>query len=194
MLPFSTFIQEIFKPKVISKVRDQNPLPAYTDIRGWYQQRTVIDKTIDTDPDIGGYKPIGSGAYGRVYHNNSHSNVVKTFYTPDGKENDGYFTWLNFCINNQHNPYVPKIKGRPVAVSQKHNLYAVRIEKLLHVTSNEWWTFFEHYRTVQSGLRKDSDLMNIIGFLNKHPEMEDLHDSNVMKRKDGQIVITDPLG
>lgn len=52
-----------------------------------------------------GVKYLGSGCYGCVYRHPTLPNVVAKMYDDD----DAYDHYVNWCMKNQKNPYVPKI-------------------------------------------------------------------------------------
>ena len=66
---------------------------------------------------------LGSGLYGTVYARPEDNFVIKIF-----SQDKGYSKYLNYMQTNKMNPYVPKIKGKPISLPNGFTL--VRIEKL----------------------------------------------------------------
>lgn len=70
-----------------------------------------------------GFVQLGMGAFGAVYEKPGYPWVFKIF-TGD----PAYRRYISYVIQNQSNPYVPKIKGGIIKINQ--NTFAIRIEKL----------------------------------------------------------------
>lgn len=71
-----------------------------------------------------GFESIGVGAKGSVFAKQGYPYVLKVF-----GDDSAYLDWLNFCRQHQDNPYVPKIKGKPIHITE--GFYAIRLERLL---------------------------------------------------------------
>ena len=147
-----------------------------------------------------GFTVLGSGIAGLVIEKSGYPWVFKIFH-----DDLGYLWYINYARQHQDNPHVPKMKGGVAILSKDNfygNLYLVRIEKLSPL------------------LRRDSDkkVIDAIGNVDDltpetaklisktYPTMlpvlqaivgsgyaVDLHRGNMMVRKDGTLVITDPL-
>lgn len=72
---------------------------------------------------------LGSGLYASVYARPEDNFVVKIF-SPDM----GYKRYLDYMQKNVQNPYVPKLRGKPVKLP--NNFTLVRLEKLTPITGD----------------------------------------------------------
>lgn len=179
-----------------------------------------------------GYKEsiIGSGGYAIVFDKPGKPWVYKLFQETD----IGYLKFYQYAKNNQSNPHLPKILGKPLKVkfsgAKQHlnkNYLLVKIEKLLPAIIHKLNPSFnliqlilsglEKYNTNQIKLMKDSNdasdfnlFQNYMYMLEEHSNLlrvlewiannrdkdqgifTDLHHDNIMQRKDGTMVITDP--
>jgi hypothetical protein len=73
-----------------------------------------------------GWSRIGSGTYGLVYRHPQKNYVLKVF-----AEDYNYLDWLNYVQQNQTNPHVPRLYGKPRKIG---NMYAIRMEILTPLT------------------------------------------------------------
>ena len=117
----------------------------------------------------------------------------------------GYFTYLNFARTHQNLSAVPRIKGKYIRINDQ--TYAVRMEKLYPVNRDELHKLLETLRQFfktddPSGYQDQIDKLNeeypdiaaVMEQLTKLGKFYiDLHEDNIMQRKDGSLVITDPL-
>ena len=147
---------------------------------------------------------LGSGLYGSVYARPEDDFVVKIF-TPDM----GYKRYLDYMQNNKMNPYVPKLRGKPVKLP--NNFTMVRIEKLEPITP-DLFREIRHLMNPHSGdptygspeyraARKKFEnrypqFLNLLDELTRTAENAglalDLHSGNIMMRNN-LPVITDPF-
>ncbi len=159
-----------------------------------------------------GFKPIGTGAKGTVFQKPGYPYVLKLF----GDDN-AYLAWLDFCRKHQGNPYVPKVKGKPIHI--KDGFYGIRLEQLSK-GKNRWGiaaaltTLVQHYTSLfvrNLTLPVGTDLSYIKEFFPNYSTDQnlkeliqgvhelkqrgielDIHDDNVMFRGK-QIVLIDAL-
>lgn len=76
-----------------------------------------------------GFKELGQGSFGATYTHPSYPWVFKLFYN-----DPSYFKFFEFVRANQGNPYLPKIKGKYIKIT--NGVYVVRLEKLDRMTPN----------------------------------------------------------
>lgn len=148
-----------------------------------------------------GYKKyhLGNGIFGSVYARPEDDFVVKIFQ-PDR----GYKRYLNYMQANRTNPYVPKLRGKPIKLPNGFTL--VRIEKLDRIDSqlyNEiWFLLYKKKDIAYPVVRKkfEEKYPQFINLLDELQQMSDndgnmavdLHAGNIMMR--GNLpVITDPF-
>jgi len=130
------------------------------------------------------FTKIGEGFYAVVYKHENYPFVVKVW-----RQDEGFDMWLNFVLNNQNNPYVPKVKGKPVRITGTE-YKAIRLEYLIHPKMRE-----KHIHDVIEILWKSEDpnMKKIVRYLKSTGRDDDMHSENIMQRPNGQWVITDPL-
>jgi hypothetical protein len=158
-------------------------------------------------------KSIGEGAYAEVFkHPKIPDVVVKIF---DSKEDQAYDRYLRWCVSNQKNPYVPKIHAVDrfkcrgsyyaqeitiVFMEKLKKLNSTQIDKkakqiipksvfhygdIYDLRRNDWMKVAE--------VARDPNLKKFARFISSSHDCFDFHDGNIMTRKDGQLVFTDPL-
>lgn len=141
---------------------------------------------------------IGEGWYSGVFASPEDRYVIKIF-----QEDPGYEHFLTYMKSNQHNPHVPKIKGKPVKFLKKYTI--VRLEKLRSIDSNQKdedvYERIYNYVFDQSSskallnrqwIEKNyPQLPEILDSLAQNRHALDLHRGNIMFRGDVPV-ITDP--
>lgn len=150
-----------------------------------------------------GYKKyeLGSGLYASVYARPEDNFVLKIF-TPDM----GYKKYLDYMQNNRMNPYVPKLRGKPVKLP--NNFTMVRLEKLTPISQDlfsEIGYLASNPDNTSPPFRRDRKKFEdkYPQFLNFIDELKlmskrgsgislDLHPGNIMMRNN-LPVITDPF-
>lgn len=191
-------LTELFKPKEIDTYRKQ-----LSDISDDGKKAWALGLGLASTPKPTeylkqyGWNILGAGSYARVYANPTKDYILKIFVN-----DPGYQTWLKFMIENQHNKFIPKIKGKPVSVFQD-KMFAVRMEKLkphksikaLKLFNEDYEQWFVNPASVKI---QDKDILDIFKFLKKvqgkHKfAVTDIHHENIMERSDGQLVLIDPL-
>lgn len=149
-----------------------------------------------------GYKQyeLGSGLYGTVWARPEDNFVIKIF-VPD----EGYSNYLQYMQSNTQNPYVPKMRGKPVKLPNGFTL--VRLEKLKRIDKD---LYIQIRYFMKSNVDYDADMRKqrkefedkYPQFLNFMDELRvfaknrglstDLHGGNIMMR--GNLpVVTDPF-
>lgn len=132
-----------------------------------------------------GFQIGGSGNYGSVFIHRNLPYIVKIFM-----KDTAYLHWLSFCFANQHNPYVPKIRGKVAKLTG--TFFAIRMERL---TQNEYAakTFSAKLdRLLDLGPTGDVDLDSIVDVMKRHRPLLDIGDWNIMLRGK-QPVLIDPF-
>jgi hypothetical protein len=143
---------------------------------------------------------IGEGWYSGVFARPEDRYVIKIF-----QKDPGYEYFLTYMKSNQHNPHVPKIKGKPVRFLKKYTI--VRLEKLRAVGAHQkdYDVFqrirdyvYDHSSTKAPALLNQQwiektypQLPEILDSLAQNRHSLDLHQGNVMFRGDVPV-ITDP--
>lgn len=171
--------------------------PEYQAVKDSDYTRDLMKKLNDL-----GYEKyhIGSGVFGTVYSRPEDNYVVKIFQ-PD----KGYKKYLDFMQTNWQNPYVPKLRGKPVKLPNGFTL--VRIEKLKEIDMN-LFTEINYLQYPKEGdhvyiaIRKkfEEKYPQLLNFLAELKLMSsrgsgihlDLHPGNIMMR-DNLPVVTDPF-
>lgn len=161
---------------------------------------------------------VNSGRFGLTLSHSSWKHVIKAF-----PQDDCYMSFLDYVAKNQSNPHLPKIILKPKKMTAffKRNVgndtfYVAKIEKLSSMTGSEVNKlsklnsngFIKQATKAQEDGTFDSfieskDLGNFKKLIETAIEVvndnetdcfNDLHSGNIMKRSDGTLVITDPLG
>lgn len=150
-------------------------------------------------PDISnGFRMIGFGMHSHVYTKDNYPYVIKVF-----KRDVMYMRWLQFVMANQNNPYLPKVRGKVVRLT--NDIYAIRLEKLVPfkraaqsrtnidlVNMISTWQLSQYQPYESQGI--DKDLMQVYEFLKRYRVHYDTGADNVMLRQStNHIVLIDPL-
>ena len=141
----------------------------------------------------------GAGGQGTVFKRYGDPYVIKVFY-----RDSNYLKYLKYVLAHQDNPHVPKVRGKPMKITPE--AYAVRLEELQPVAprdENEKQLVDSIINTLTWGRFKQNSyirleepelykmLLDLAKIYGDHNET-DLIQANIMQRKDGTIVITDP--
>lgn len=150
---------------------------------------------LDEKMEKHGFYILGAGVSGAVYKHPNYPLVLKVF-----KKDSGYITWFKFCKENQHNKYVPKIRGSLIRINKM--FWAARLEYLkrahaiYHISSLNMLStiksLIQHPEDIENN-EYDLDLIDIVNFLSEHRDSLDLHAGNIMIRENNEMVIIDPL-
>ncbi len=219
MLSFSEYFKESY-----DTVQDFLTNPIHNDKERW-----EWTKGFEAD----GGQVLGNGSYGAVYYHPKWPYVVKIF-----EQDDPYVKFLRWSMKNPHSAF-PKMYGTPKRVippykrrtEKNDKFYAVRLEKLKEISSDEFDLFmtyrhqlaryfymmdnefvFKNYydERARPAYIEDSKRLiqslppNIVkviyGYyllyranLDMNMGDEDMHQRNIMKRDNGEIVLADPL-
>lgn len=171
MIEFGKLTEQLRKPSGIDTFRKATANVSAVDNR-----ETEWRGTLEQLMALYGFKLIGQGKYGAVYSNPKYPYVLKFFM-----KDTAYLLWLDFAKRHQHNPLVPKIKGKVVKIGPY--FMAARLEKLTEPTLRmKYW----------DNDPKDPNVAEVSDFLEKHKNLADMHMGNIMARGD-QAVIIDPF-
>lgn len=144
-----------------------------------------------------GFNILGSGISGMAFEKSNYPWVFKIF-----NDDEGYLFFYNYSRQNQNNPHVPKVKGKPLPITP--NTFLVRIEKLQElppkmysselvdiITSIDWAEEFTIEK--QNILKKKyPTILPIITDIVNSGYSIDFNQNNLMARGN-TLVITDPL-
>lgn len=183
--------------KAYSKKPHPNPLT-----KALTPRKTPVDTFIKSLEEKG-FKKLGKGMYGYTLEHPSYPWVFKLF-----SRDDGYKLFLDYALTHQDNPYLPKIKGKYIKLT--NDSYVVRLEKLKPIQNQPLVNNLEvlagtttdeklkkktieylksHYPDILKILRDIKKIANKTGY----EYYIDTHGENIMQRADGTPVITDPL-
>ncbi len=116
------------------------------------------------------------------------------------REDHGFDEWLYFVRTHPNNPYVPRIKGATIRLNSIFK--AVRIEALVPCPTDRANAFVDRVQNIADASypkRKEMDggddphLVEVADFMRDWSPVNDLSHHNVMMRKNGEIVIIDPI-
>lgn len=161
-------------------------------------------------------KPLGQGDFSYTFIHPHFSDVAVRISDSDG--DSGYSLWLKFVLDNQTNPYVPKVFGTAKGSTQRDDINIVFMERLVQSTLEDYLAFMtrvnpklkgqeirvirdNHYNfpsvtTIKEHQKSDPDLHEVLDYIDDHKMRfePDLVWRNVMKRpSDNHPVITDPF-
>lgn len=168
------------------------------------------------------YKEIGSGVSSVNFSHKDNPNIVIKSIQLNGDYSDSSeYQFLRVCLNHQDNPWFPKIYN--AKLYKPSNKIIVKMEKLEKITKEDYKKLIKIFNVdyvVQSGrsmhhvettLRgKFNTPQNVNDLIRKTTNIQlqqafrllkpffnrygsDLHFDNVMKRKNGQFVLLDPI-
>jgi hypothetical protein len=150
-----------------------------------------------------GFRVIGEfGMFSTVFAYKTNPNLVVKIF--DIKEDKGFLLFIRFCKENPGNPFLPVFKGNSIKISE--NIRMIRIERLYKLKPRDWVPLQKMISYVNERLvppeivarlasLEDKELYNTLVKLRAFAGhcTFDIHSNNVMKRKNGQIVIIDPF-
>lgn len=127
-----------------------------------------------------GWNMIGSGAYAAVLdHPTDDNKVIKISSQID---DDGWLDFAAFCMQNPNEPELQKVHE----IVLYNQFYVAVMERLYHVAPEYSTEFRDKFQNTTSGHPLATKMRHALGSAN------DLHSGNVMKRPNGQLVLTDP--
>ncbi|PCJ96828.1 MAG: hypothetical protein COA52_01055 [Hyphomicrobiales bacterium] len=145
------------------------------------------------------FKPIGSGKYAVVYENKKYPYIIKVFM-----KDTAYLKYLNWAKANQSNVFVPKIRGKVIKITDV--IMAVRLEKLEEKSgfNKNYDSFIEAMLDPEWAIegkldltayitKHKKDLDKLALFISKNKKIADIHDGNILVRKDSTPVLIDPF-
>lgn len=182
MLTLKQFIAELSNPAELSNFRKNVKDVSKVDTRDTSWMSTVINGMKSY-----GFKLLGQGKYASVFGNDKYPFVVKVFM-----KDAAYLKWIEFCLKNQNNKYVPKIKGKVIKITDL--FYAIRLEKLTsyYGADSNFGTQYDAYLRTGKKPTNDQELKDIFDYFDQYKSLLDLHNENLMLRGK-QVVIIDPF-
>lgn len=185
MITFSQFLTELPRTEYLqSRIRDAEGMGLRN------KTRAALDKLGEKYS----FSRLGDGLYGVTYKSVNYPYIIKIW-----RNDEGYDYWLRFVTTNQQNPWVPKVKGRPTKIPGSDYTF-IRLELLEPVTRSEYTKFIDKKERWEQKHRHperhtpDRAFAEVMQAIRAYTSEDDIHDSNLMKRSNGQLVITDPLG
>lgn len=181
MKTFIQYLEELRNPKEIGIFRSKVKNIKQVDTRNSSWQITLPELFREY-----GFKELGSGKYGVVFENPKYPYIIKVFM-----KDAAYERWISFCLKNQSNPYIPKIRGKVIKINDMFR--AIRIEKLKfgNFYETDFYVDFQEFLRDNSYLPIDVNRKQIFEHFKKNKNLLDLHGENVMFRGK-QLVIIDP--
>lgn len=177
-MKFSQYLKEIHMPRGRQKFKRQSQGLVDEVPSGRLDRLNLTDLMADY-----GWEPVGRGFHAHVYDHHNKNYVIKVFANDPLTKR-----WLKFVAANQKNPYLPKLRGRPVKVGDKIN--AVRMERLKPLTLTQWHEFYD---MMFEDDEIDDHLRRIMVELMAYGE-PDIHEENCMLRLSTKdFVIVDPV-
>lgn len=184
-------ISELVKPKGLDDVRSDM---AASSSDNWMRVIKTFFKKY-------GFKKAGRGTFGYVAIKEDYPYAIKVF-----RNDTSYLKWYRFCKENQHNPFIPKFKGK--VIKMVDDIYYVRLEKLLSTSSSASRSevdalFLRTIYKIQDYADDNIDMQwlrptgndaidEIAEELIANSRLLDIWQGNIMKREDGRVVLIDP--
>lgn len=162
------------------------------------QQRINLQAVIDYLAQEG-FTEVKKGGFAQVYLNPKENYCYKIFtYDPH------YIHFVNFCIDNPRNPFLPKIDN--FVHFSYQNFYVVKMEKLspfnYFLSTEKAFNLSCKYEDLLKAWQKQKhkhfnhhlhQLMEQLFQLTKEGKLSDIHMENLMFRE-RQVVFIDPIG
>ena len=175
-------------PKIISRVQSQAARSSPPWLRTLSKAMAKYNFTL-----------IGEGINGAVFQNEKYPYVLKVY-----RRDAGYDEWVYFSKTHSANKHVPKFRGQIIYLNE--NFRAVRVEPLEPCSPVASYRFIDEVDKIQRSImgkrfnerdeilkRFKPDLVEVALFLNDWEGHSDLTQFNVMARKNGDVVIIDPI-
>lgn len=160
-------------------------------------------------------RQVGRGAFARVYGTKTGKTVVKVGLLYDDDGNVAYLHYLKAVSSHKNNPFFPKVKSiRVFKTKDKYGddeIYmAVEMERLAPLKEQQSnaadmiddivcykdqlsvMSLFVACKKTMANLKQVHDVITPFRHIRSRFRV-DIHDGNVMVRKNGQLVLTDPL-
>jgi hypothetical protein len=148
-----------------------------------------------------GMKHIGGGAYGHTFRSKHDGSVIKIF-----KPDKGYTNFLQYVKENKDDIHLPKIRKLAQFKHMKNKgLSLIKLEKLHPIDMHDVvqirdYVFGSANPNFEKAFKEDKpslarSLRKLVSHSEKHRSTVrlDLNKNNIMKRTNGDIVITDPF-
>lgn len=141
-----------------------------------------------------GYQEKGSGNFATVFYKPGTNYVLKLFKSND----EGYLTFIKYVLNHP-NPHFPKLYSKIIKITDAY--YAIKIEELSPLSTSSAReieeVFYEFYEENIVPTNVDPSMLEamqqILDLMKKNNLGNDMGDNNIMQRKDGTIVFSDPI-
>jgi hypothetical protein len=177
------FAQAFNDPKINSRVQQQAA-----------RKNPAWKKSLAASMQKYGFVLVGAGVNGAVFQNPQYPFVLKVYRT-----DRGYDEWLYFMRTHQNNPHVPKMRGAILRINDIFS--AVRLEQLEPCDATLANQFLKPIERGASGPYRDTlDLIasdpaagEIAKYMRDWEGVSDLSHHNVMMRRNGELVIIDPI-
>lgn len=151
---------------------------------------------------LAGYQQyvLGSGCFGTAFKRPGEDSIIKLW-----KDDPAYDTYLSFVLQNQSNPHVPKIIGRPVKLLRRFNLMRMELldnKKLFTLERKNIRYQIQEYLEVYPYAEETTlfeefpQLKPVLDFIRSAAGgtvVIDVGTSNILWRKGDIPVITDPI-
>lgn len=143
---------------------------------------------------------LGRGQRGAVYKRPNDPYVIKIFH-----EDIDYLRYLKYVMTHQSNPHVPRIRGKLMKIDS--DTYVIRMEELEPIDPRDavqknilngllrmtTWKRAKTNMYIKAQAPKLYKLLIDLATMFGDESGTDLISENIMQRKDGTIVLTDPV-
>lgn len=148
-----------------------------------------------------GFRKIGEGCYSDVYAPYAQDIVFKVTKTDGNINSDGWYKWYKLMQksgDSKARRRFPKVKF----IRLYDDGYIACIERLYRINHSKFGRkkeqkcdfIIQAIDAIMQLSKKDFDhVVALREILKGHPNMHDLHNENIMVRKNGEWVLTDPL-
>jgi len=163
-----------------------------------------------------GFKKAGRGVFGTAHIHPGNRRVYKVgSLVVDSFDDRGNWAYLDFIkkvVRTKSNPWFPKIYSikiyKPTAkMCSNKSFFVVSMEKLYKIkgTNNKsamiesLVEFYDVFGNIFKKTMPNKNIKHFVKAMNILNKLEysghdlDIHNGNIMTRKDGQVVITDPV-
>ena len=137
---------------------------------------------------------LDDGSYATVHERGKHNSVIRI-----GRDDPGYEGFVKYVKDNPDDPHLPKIYAHKIIPTKLTTVNITRLEKLENLSyshpinqvlgNGPSFTLINRMRAIHPTFADSLEK------LTKHPNSRkwlDMHPGNIMQRKDGTPVITDP--
>ncbi len=166
-----------------------------------------------------GFKQIGMGCFATVYLHPGKNRVYKVGKLDcDDAGEWAYLSFVKKVLRNNNNPWFPKIysvkifktkasKDHYAHFDENEMFFVVSMERLNEIKGSDDKSemlekliqFHTVFGSIFKGTMPDKNIKHFVGAMRVLNSLErnghelDIHNANIMTRKNGQVVITDPV-